>query len=93
VWTAGRGVVGAVVGGGRLRLVVRDDGPGMGKGTARAGSGTGLRNTRERLVQLYGDDASLRIEGPPEGGTLVTVEIRVVGRPVPGAPAREAAHV
>jgi signal transduction histidine kinase len=93
VSTAGRVEVRAEVGGGRLRLVVRDDGPGMGKGTARAGSGTGLRNTRERLVQLYGDDASLRIEGPPEGGTLVTVEIRVVGRPVPGAPAREAAHV
>ena len=92
VSTAGRVDVRADVAGGRLRLRVCDDGPGVGKGTARAGSGTGLRNTRERLVQLYGDDASLRIESPPDGGTLVTIEIRVADRPALDAPAREAAH-
>jgi signal transduction histidine kinase len=64
---------------GTLRLDVRDDGPGMSNGnsTARPGSGTGLRNTRERLAQLYGGAGTLRIEEVAGGGTLVRVEIPV----------------
>ena len=60
---------------GTLALTVRDDGPGMGSPSAAAGSGTGLRNTRERLAQLYGDRATLALESPPGGGTIVRVEI------------------
>ena len=60
---------------GTLALTIRDDGPGMGASRAVPGSGTGLRNTRERLAQLYGDRASLEILSPPEGGTLVRLEI------------------
>ena len=60
---------------GTLALSIRDDGPGMGSSSASAGSGTGLRNTRERLAQLYGDRASLETLSPPEGGTLVRIQI------------------
>ena len=38
-----------------LRIIVSDDGPGIGK--AVFGSGVGLRNLRERLAALYGDGA------------------------------------
>jgi LytS/YehU family sensor histidine kinase len=40
-----------------------------------AGSGLGLRNTRARLAQLYGDRQSLSLEPNGEGG--VTVEIKL----------------
>ena len=38
-----------------LELVVMDDGPGLREGaTYTEGRGVGLRNTRERLAVLYG---------------------------------------
>jgi sensor histidine kinase YesM len=41
--------------------------------------GTGLRNTRERLAELHGDAAVLRVERAAEGGTRATLIIpRVV---------------
>ena len=43
--------------GSMLELVVADDGPGLNTGAAPgAGRGVGLRNTRERLAVLYGDN-------------------------------------
>jgi len=45
---------------------VRDNGPGM-DGSAPGREGVGLRNTRERLAQLYGDAAGLALR-PAEGG-------------------------
>ena len=77
--TAGRVSVSASVAGARLRLVVSDDGPGIGAAPARAGSGTGLRNTRERIAQLYGEGASLRVGPGPEGGTTVTLDLPLGG--------------
>lgn len=47
-----------------LRLCVRDHGPGLPHNMTR---GVGLDNTRARLEQLYGDDASLSLL-PAEGG-------------------------
>ena len=73
--SAGAVEVRAALDDGLLSLSVRDDGPGMGTPSVSAGSGTGLRNTRERLAQLYGDAARLEIESPPTGGTLVRVAI------------------
>jgi two-component system LytT family sensor kinase len=60
---------------GTLRLTVRDDGPGPQAPSAHRGSGTGIRNTRERLSQLYGERARLDITAAVNGGTLVTVEL------------------
>ena len=73
--SAGEVEVRATLDDGLLSLSVRDDGPGLGAPSAAAGSGTGLRNTRERLIQLYGEDARLHVESPPGGGTLVRVAI------------------
>ena len=39
--------------------------------------GTGLRNTRERLAQLYGERGLMSITEAPGGGTIVTVDIPV----------------
>jgi two-component system LytT family sensor kinase len=75
VSTAGVLEVTASIRNGALQLTVRDDGPGVDAVPARPGSGTGLRNTRERLAQLYGAKAALRIAAAPGGGTVVTVDI------------------
>ena len=69
--------------GARLRLTVRDTGPGlvgrsegMGLGAGQgAGQGIGLGNTRERLQRLYGPDHALSLEAAPDGGTVAVVEI------------------
>ncbi|HUQ79922.1 MAG TPA: histidine kinase [Gemmatimonadaceae bacterium] len=78
VSTAGVLEVSAAREGSRLRLTVRDDGPGLSAGTKSPGSGTGLRNTRERLAQLYGDRGLMSIAEAPGGGTIVTVDIPVL---------------
>ena len=44
---------------------------------ATMGTGTGLRNTRERLSQLYGDRGLVSIADAPGGGTVVTVDIPI----------------
>ena len=75
VSTAGVLEVSASRDGARLRLVVRDDGPGLSAATKSPGSGTGLRNTRERLAQLYGERGLVSIADAPGGGTIVTVDI------------------
>jgi two-component system LytT family sensor kinase len=75
VSTAGVVEVAASLRDGRLCLIVRDDGPGIGKATSRPGSGTGLRNTRERLEELCGPGEHLRIDCAPEGGTTIRIEL------------------
>lgn len=77
VSTAGVLDVSASRDGSRLRLTVRDDGPGMAAATKSPGTGTGLRNTRERLAQLYGDRGLMSITDAPGGGTIVTVDIPI----------------
>lgn len=72
---AGRVEVTARCDGSRLTIVVRDDGPGIAARPAHPGSGTGLRNTRERLAQLYGDAGRLHIAAAEGGGTVVTLEL------------------
>lgn len=56
----GRIRIGARVAGGMLHLEVGDDGPGMLDATRLTnGRGVGLRNTRERLQVLYGDQGRI----------------------------------
>ena len=75
VSTAGQLDVVAERDNGTLRLTVRDDGPGPGATTTRAGAGVGLRNTRERLAQLYGERGRLTIRRGEVTGTVVVIEV------------------
>jgi two-component system LytT family sensor kinase len=78
--------------GGRLEIRVRahldtmtvelnDDGIGLPDGELR--SGTGLRNTRQRLEHLYGSRARLEIVRRPAGGTTVRVTLPFRREPDP----------
>ncbi|MGA5042031.1 sensor histidine kinase [Streptomyces capoamus] len=58
----------ASVTGGRVRLVVRDD----GRGGAAVGAGTGLAGLAERLAAV---DGVLRVDSPRGGPTVVTAEL------------------
>jgi two-component system, LytTR family, sensor kinase len=84
VSSAGHVEVSATLTDGRLSLTVRDDGPGIGHATSQPGSGTGLRNTRERLAQLYGARATLSISNGDATGTTVRVDIPVSDSPRQG---------
>jgi two-component system, LytTR family, sensor kinase len=57
-----------------LALIVEDDGLGLMQSHAE---GVGLGNTRRRLVQLYGDGASLHVEPMSPRGTRAMVEVPV----------------
>lgn len=59
----------------RLVIKVADDGPGLAGETPSQSGGIGLRNTRERLRQLYGDNASLSVENGERGGAVVTMAL------------------
>jgi signal transduction histidine kinase len=59
---------------GRVRLSVRDNGPGLPP-TGTAAGGIGVRNTAARLREMYGEDQRLLIENAPGGGTLAVVEL------------------
>jgi sensor histidine kinase YesM len=81
--TGGRVRIGAALAGDALRLVVEDDGAGFDVDGGAIGdlakpgegNGIGLRNTRERLAQMYGARASLTMERPAGGGTRAVVTL------------------
>jgi len=61
---------------GRLRLRLRDDGPGFPLGMpGPGGSGLGLSNTRARLEQLYGGSHRFLAANAPEGGAVVEIDL------------------
>ena len=66
--------IAAVVDGGVLRLLVRDD----GVGGARFDGSSGLLGLRDRAATVNG---RLHIMSPPGGGTVVTATL-----PIPAAP-------
>jgi two-component sensor histidine kinase len=72
-----------------LLLSVSDNGRGLAaSGNGKPKEGVGLRNTRSRLKELYGEGASLELK-PGEAGGLVA-EIRIPWRTIAGSlPARE----
>jgi len=86
--TGGLGVilVKAVREHGRLRMEVHDNGTGPPQlDRPRARQGVGVKNTRQRLEQMYGADAVLELSHCPIGGTVAAVEIpfRTAAAPAP----------
>jgi signal transduction histidine kinase len=60
----------------RLRMEVHDNGPGPHPDPRPGGrQGVGVRNTRERLAQMYGQGGRLELTHCPVGGTVAAVEI------------------
>jgi hypothetical protein len=72
--TGGRIEVRAAREGDTLILAVRDTGVGLGQHLAK-GTSFGLQHVRERLATLYGDAASLSLEGASDGGTLAVIRM------------------
>jgi signal transduction histidine kinase len=61
---------------GALHLSVRDDGPGLPSNwDPERGLGVGLRNTRERLRRLYGNDQHFEIAGIEGSGVRVDMTL------------------
>jgi LytS/YehU family sensor histidine kinase len=66
--------IGASTDAGRLRLWVVDDGVGLPPGfNLDRDAGTGLRNTRSRVAQIYGPLATLNVRAGTSGGTEVEI--------------------
>ncbi len=99
---AGRIEIAAVAEGGDVVLRVRDDGAGgngaprsteqggAAHGSAERGTGVGIRNTVERLEQLYGPGRRFELRRLADGGTEAEVRVpfhtRAVVRAGVGAP-------
>ncbi len=62
----------------RIQVEVIDNGIGLLAAPPTKGTGMGLRNVRERLRLLYGSEASLRIDGAPEGGVIARIQTPVI---------------
>ncbi|MBI1851279.1 MAG: histidine kinase [Planctomycetes bacterium] len=56
-----------------LEVVVEDDGPGLAPGAAESRAGIGLKNTKARLLQLYGDAATLTLQNGERGGAVARI--------------------
>lgn len=65
--------------GGRLLIEVADDGVGVDtrpqNSVRRTGAGIGMKNVRERLEVLYGNQASFKVVSSPGRGTQVLIEL------------------
>jgi LytS/YehU family sensor histidine kinase len=65
--------ISATAEGPELQLEVKDNGPGMGQPDGAQRTGLGLKVTRERLEALYGQQQSMELLNPPEGGAAVRI--------------------
>lgn len=62
--------------GGRLALIVENDGPETVAGDAvTPGGGVGLANTRARLEKIYGPDYHLQMIHRPGGGMCISLDV------------------
>ena len=61
---------------GRVLITIADTGPGLtGAPVSRKGSGVGLANIRERLMQTYGEDHRIDLKPNLPRGLVVTIDI------------------
>ena len=59
-----------------LVLQISDTGPGLGNGnTGQKSCGVGLKNTRERLQQLYGENQAFTLAPNDPSGLIITINI------------------
>jgi signal transduction histidine kinase len=65
--------------GNRLSLSVEDTGMGLQNASRHSGAGIGLSNVRERLLHVYGGEATLRLEENLPSGTRVVVALPLLG--------------
>ena len=65
--------IGARADGTNLILWVQDNGTGNGR--TINGAGVGLENTRQRLITMYGERASLALERSTDGGTIARIRL------------------
>jgi LytS/YehU family sensor histidine kinase len=57
-------------------LQISDSGPGLGNGNnGQKSCGVGLKNTRERLQQLYGDSQAFTLAPNEPSGLRITINI------------------
>jgi two-component system LytT family sensor kinase len=70
-----RVTVGAAREDGKLRVSILDNGPGILQDEMELSSGVGVRTTRARLRQLYGDAQSIALETAASGGGSVSIVI------------------
>ncbi len=64
---------------GVLILQLSDTGPGLGNGKSEhKSSGVGLKNTRERLQQLYGDEQAFTLAPNEPSGLTITINLPYV---------------
>ena len=71
--SAGMILIRTTINDGRVEIRVQDDGPGLSATSLKEGEGIGLANTRARLKQLYGEEASVDLENGEERGAVVTM--------------------
>ncbi len=77
--------VSAQAAGDNVRITVSDTGPGVQDGVSygQPSTGVGLANTRDRLLQAYGERQSMEMRSTPEGGFSVIIELPfIVEEPV-----------
>jgi LytS/YehU family sensor histidine kinase len=61
---------------GMLVMQILDTGPGLGNGkSAHKSSGVGLKNTRERLLHLYGDNQAFTLAPNIPSGLVITINL------------------
>lgn len=68
----------AKVVGERLVLALKDDGPGLADIhhiVSQSGSGVGIANTKERLMQIYGEDHEFRLENLEPTGLGIYIQV------------------
>ena len=70
-------LVSAQLVGEKLRVIVSDTGPGLqaGQQNPSLSTGVGMANTRERLMQAYGDEQRFEHRVNPSGGFEVLIEM------------------
>lgn len=71
----GRVVVHVIAQDEKMRIEIRDNGPGLPLNTMK--EGLGMQNTRLRLLHTYGTSSNLYLANGPEGGAQVTVELPI----------------